>query len=276
MKKSSIVIQISLLVFCLNQAFAQEEIQYGSNNGQYLSICGTQIYYEEYGDGIPLLLLHGGFGSIEYYGMVIPELSKHFKVIAIDSPGHGRSEQADTMSYQLITDYISEMIDIMGLDSVYALGCSDGSIVALLLAHDRPDKVKRIISDGGIIDEDGYQPRIVEWMEMITPQNRPESWVEEYKSKSPQKEKWEEFVWETKKMWLDFPYIPDATIGKIKCRTLIIMGDRDQSIRLEHGLELYRAIQGSEFSVLPNADHCICNEKPDLINEIVIAFLTKE
>jgi len=254
----------------------QEQIQYGSTNGQYISIFDTRIYYEEYGEGTPLLLLHGGFSSINYYGMVIPELSNHFRVIALDSPGHGRSEQADTMSYQLIADYISEMIDIMGLVSVYALGCSDGSIVALLLAHDRPEKVKRIISDGGVINADGYKPEIIAWMESVSPQTRSKSWVEEYKSKSPQKDKWEKFVLDTKKMWVDLPYIPDSKIGKIKSRTLIIMGDRDFAITLEHGIELYRAIPGSEFCVLPDVGHCICNKKPNLINEIVIDFLTKK
>lgn len=275
--KSIIIILITYIFsFCVCPLKGQGQIEYGSNNGKYLSIFDTRIYYEEYGVGTPLILLHGGFSSIKYYGMVIPELSKHFKVIAVDSPGHGRSEQADTMSYQLITDHISELIDILAFDSVYVLGCSDGAIVALILAHNRPDKVKRIISDGGIIDADGYQPKIVEWMEMITPQNRPDDWVKEYQSKSPQKEQWENFIWETKKMWLHFPYIHDSIIGQIKCRTLIVMGDRDPSITLEHGLELYRAIPGSEFCIIPDGGHCLCNKQPDLMNKIVIDFLTKK
>ncbi len=276
MKKISIILQTLLFLFLLNPVNGQEKIQYGSNNGNYILICNTRIYYEEYGKGIPLLLLHGGFGSIEYYSMVIPELSKHFRVIAIDSPGHGRSEQADSMSYQLIADYISEMIDVMRLDSVYVLGCSDGSIVALILAIDRPEKVKRIISDGGIVDADGYKQGVIEEMESITPETMSKSWVKEYKSKSPQKDQWEKFVIDTKKMWVDFPYIPYSKLGEIKSRTLIVMGDRDQSIRLEHGIKLYRAIKGSAFCVLPNLGHCICNKDPDLMNKIVIDFLTNK
>lgn len=259
----------------VDRAF-NKDIQYGSNNGLYISINDTKIYYEEYGKGIPLFLLHGGFGSIKYYSEVIPELSNHFRVIVVDSPGHGRSEQADTMSYQLIADYISEMINIMRLDSVYILGCSDGSIVALLLAHDRPEKVKRIISDGGIISADGYKTETIKGMESISPETMSKSWVENYKNKSPQKDQWKKFIINTKKMWLDLPYIADSKISKLKSRTLILMGDRDPYITLEHGLKLYKTIQGSEFCVLPNLGHCICNEDPDLISKIVINFLTKE
>jgi len=276
MSKLNILFSLSLLAFWINPISGQEEIQYGSNNGQYISIQNTRIYYEEYGQGTPLILLHGGiWHSMSYYGMVIPELSNHFRVIAVDSPGHGRSEQADTMSYQLMSDYISEMIDLMDLDSAFVLGCSDGSVVALLLAHDRPDKIKRIISDGGIISADGYNSGIVEGLESISPETMGD-WIEWYKNLNPQKDRWEEFIWDAKKMWLDLPYIPDSTIGNIKCRTLILMGDRDFAITLEHGLELYRSIEGSEFAVIPGAGHCICDKKPELMNKIVIDFLTAQ
>ena len=77
MKKLNFIIQISLLVFGLSSAIAQEEIQYGSNNGQYITIQNTDIYYEVYGEGTPLVLLHGGLGSIAYFRLVIPELSNH-------------------------------------------------------------------------------------------------------------------------------------------------------------------------------------------------------
>lgn len=121
MNRLSVFLLFLLFLSSICLITGQDINQYGSNNGKYITIFGTQVYYEEYGKGTPLLLLHGGFGSIYYYRMVIPELSKYFRVIAIDSPGHGRSEQADSLSYQLMTDYFSEMIDLMGLDSVYAL-----------------------------------------------------------------------------------------------------------------------------------------------------------
>src|SRR6185295_15231755 len=92
-----------------------QEVKYGSNNGKYISIRNTKIYYEEYGKGTPLLLLHGGMGSIADFKLCIPELSKHFRIIAPDSPGQGRSGLADSMSYQLMTDYMSKFIDALKL-----------------------------------------------------------------------------------------------------------------------------------------------------------------
>ncbi len=273
MIKLIIILFISVFLFWINPVTGQEKIQYGSNDGQYISIQDTRIYYEEYGAGTPFLLLHGGFGSINSYSKVIPGLSKHFRVIGIDSPGHGRSEQADTMSYQLIADYISEMIDLMGLDSAYAMGCSDGAIVSLILAHDRPDKVKKVISDGGVVYAEGYKPGVIEYMESISPEQRKKSWVEKYKSLSPEPDNWEKFVWDTRRMWLDLPYISETILSEIAVPTLIMMGDRDFGITLEHGLEMYRTIKGSELCVVPGADHCVYFWKPSLTNTIVIDFL---
>lgn len=107
-----------ILTSCNKTKDLGEPIKYGLNNGKYLTIHDTKIYYEEYGNGTPLLLLHAGFGSIENLSDIIPELSKHFRVIAPDAPGHGRSEQADSLSGDLLADYCSGIIDQLKLDSV--------------------------------------------------------------------------------------------------------------------------------------------------------------
>jgi hypothetical protein len=106
-----------ILVFILflwsSPIIGQQKIKYGSNNGKYISIFNKKIYYEEYGKGTPLILLQGGMGSIADFALCIPELSKHFRVIAPDTPGQGRSELADSMSYELMAEYISKLIDIL-------------------------------------------------------------------------------------------------------------------------------------------------------------------
>ena len=276
MKRLIFLLQISILSFFINPANAQEEIQYGSNNGEYISIQNTLIYYEKYGEGTPLILLHGGMSSMSYFSMVIPELSNHFKVIALDFPGHGRSYHADTLSYQLQSDFVSEMIDKMRLDSVYLLGCSMGSNVALVLAYDRPDKVKRIICDGGIINAAGSKVDLIKRNESITIETLSKSWIDWYNSINPQKENLKKLLIDSKRMAWELPILSGSKITSINSRALIMMGDRDGFIKLEHGLELYRSIPNSEFCVLPYGGHCLCNEKPGLVNSIVIDFLTKE
>ena len=142
--KHTILIIISLLL-TYHDLLAQKKIHYGSNNGKYLVIFNKKIYYEEYGQGTPLILLEGGMKSISDFSLVIPELSKHFRVIAPDDPGQGRSEMLDTMTYDLLAEYVSKLIDILKLDSAYLMGWSDGGIAGLILATKRPEKIKKLI-----------------------------------------------------------------------------------------------------------------------------------
>ena len=144
MKQHNLTIVLLFLVVFSWKSYGQE-INYGSNHGKHITISNTNIYYEEYGSGMPLLLFHGGFGSIHDFQQVIPKLSKHYRVIAVDSPGHGRSEQADSLSFDLMADYYSIMIDQFKLDSVYIIGYSDGGItrpVAQGYAFSAPPGVK--------------------------------------------------------------------------------------------------------------------------------------
>ncbi|MEO8763906.1 MAG: alpha/beta hydrolase [Ginsengibacter sp.] len=223
---------------------------------------------------MPLLLFHGGFGSIHDFQKVIPELAKHFRVIAIDSPSEGRSGQTDTLCYQLLADYYSEFIDKMRLDSVYVIGWSDGGNSALLLAYGRPDKIKKVIISGTNSDTDGYAPggteSIGSW-NLQTAKTDFKDWVADYIQRSPQKGNWEQTFWNLKKMWLTKLVISNDKLGLIKSKFLIVLGDND-FITLEHGITLYHKIKGSEFCVLPNTTHQVFKERPELINNIGIDF----
>ncbi len=251
MKKLLFYLLAAALIIVSQPVLCQEEIPYGSNNGRYVSVFNTKIYYEEYGQGTPFLLFHGNYSSMALYRMVIPELSNHFRVIGIDLPGFGRSYHADSISHQLFSDYISELIDVLGLDSVYVMGCSMGAGVALILAHDRPDKVKRIISDGGVIHAEGASLRLLEWTYSKRIGNPSTGWIDRYKSINPQSDLLERLLKYESNLMDEFPLLTDSELRNIKPRTLILMGDGDGMVRLEHGLELYRAIKSSELCIVP-------------------------
>lgn len=138
----SVKLKIFLLILIMGQAIViplrSQEIIYGSNNGKYVEVSGRSVYYEEYGAGDTVLLLHGGPGSIANFSKLIPELSKNYRVIAIDTPGHGRSERANNLSYQLLAENASEFIDKMGIKKCNVVGWSDGATTGLLLAAIRP------------------------------------------------------------------------------------------------------------------------------------------
>ncbi len=280
MKMKQIVFVIQTIIYSfLCSIYCHGQIEYGSNNGQYISINNSRIYYEEYGEGTYLLLLHGGIGSINDFKFIIPELSKHFRVIAIDSPGHGRSEQADSLSYQLMADYISQMIDLIDLDSIYIIGQSDGGNIALLLAHDRPGKVKRIVISGANSNVIGLTEHGFNLLNSVDSQlieDQFQDWLINYKNISPQKDNWKKFIHDIRDMWIREVVISDTELGKIESRTLVVMGDRDDLVKLDQGFQLYSKIGGSEFCVLPNTPHNPFKFNPDLINFISINFLTSK
>src|SRR5437868_3018242 len=114
--KSKITFLSGIFIFLCAVSFGQKQIPYGSNDGKYVSIFNKKIYYEEYGKGTPLILLEGGMKSIKNFSLCIPELTKHFRVIAPDDPGQGRSEMLDTMTYDLLAEYVSKLIDLLKLD----------------------------------------------------------------------------------------------------------------------------------------------------------------
>jgi pimeloyl-ACP methyl ester carboxylesterase len=265
-----------LISLCLSCSPKQETkaITYGSNNGEYLTINGTRMYYEEYGKGAPLLLLHGGMGSIADFEKCIPGLSERYRVIAPDTPGHGRSELADSLSYELIAAYISQLMDSLKLDSTYIMGWSDGAITALLLADKKPNKVRKVIAVGANYNLTGFLPPDADF-NMVKPdpidewEKKNRHWIENYVRVMPRD--WKKFKADIDKLWYQDEYFPKSVLERISVPVIIALGDTDE-IRLEHGIEMHRLIKNSQFCVLPGTTHAVFKEKPELINTIALDF----
>ncbi len=112
----------------------------------YASINGLQLYYEMYGQGHPLILLHGGLGSIEMFGEVLPLLAQTRQVIAVDLQAHGRTADADRpLSYELMADDIAQLIEQLGLEKADLMGYSLGGSVALRTAIQHPHRVNKLV-----------------------------------------------------------------------------------------------------------------------------------
>jgi len=252
--------------------------EYGSNNGRQLVINGKKIYYEEYGQGTVLLLLSGGglSRSIKDFEKCIPDLSKNYRVIAPDTPGQGRSEQADTLTYEILLEFTSRLIDSLKIDSAYVMGWSDGGITGIQLAEKRPDKIKKLIAVGAnnglrrafppSIPIDSVHPMTLDYFE----KNNKEL-IEQYENLLPKKD-WKKFMNDANAMvYQKESYFPDKIYGRINIPVMIVLGDRDDII-IEHGLEMHRLIRNSQYCVLPNTTHEVFAERPDLINKIAIDF----
>jgi pimeloyl-ACP methyl ester carboxylesterase len=268
---------ISLLFLWTRCNTNTPNIEYGSNNGKVIKILNTNLYYEEYGKGMPLILLSGGGidRSIKDYEKCIPELSRHYRIIAPDTPGQGRSELPDSLTYGVITEFMSQFIDSLKLDSAYVMGFSDGGIVGILLAEKRSDKVKKVIASGpnnGIggaalppgIPLDSVRPMSLSMFEKV---NKP--MIEAYMKKLPRD--WKKYQSDLDKMVYAKEYFPDSIYARIHIPVMIVLGDQDM-ISIEHVNEMHQKIKGSQFCVLPNTTHEVFTEKPELINKIAIDF----
>ena len=266
-----------ILASCNKTKETAKPIRYGSNNGKYLTIHNTKIYYEEYGKGTPLLLLHQGLGSIENVGEIIPELSKHFRVIAPDAPGHGRSEQADSLSGELLADYCSAIIDRLRLDSAYVMGWSMGGNTSLLLAANRPDKIKKVVSGGSNTKSNGLTQEGRDLLKEYTVEavKEDEDWLKHYQGMNPQPGKWVKFWEDTQKMWKREIKVPDEKLAAINVPVLIIRGDRDM-IRLEHSVEIFKSLKKGQLCIYPNTRHEMPESKSEILCKIAIDFFKEK
>ena len=243
----------------------------------YLPIRGSQVYYETSGDGEPLLLLHGGFGTVDDFAFQTPELAKHFKVFAFERPGHGRSaDDGEPFTFNRMTDCTIDFMDSLGLKGANILGWSDGAAVALMVAIARPDLAKRIVSVGGFFDTGNLSARDRAWLTAATPESFrtavPEV-VKHYDEISPDGPAHFPTVFEkTVRMWLNEPDIRKEDLTKIAVPTLVMAGDRE-SIPQEHTLELFRSIKNSELCILPGSTHFLLSENPVAANRVISEFL---
>lgn len=263
------------LFLVTSNVICQQQANYGSNKGKYILVKNTRLNYEEYGKGTPLLLLHGGLESIHDFHLLIPTLAEHFRVIAFDRPGHGRSYHTDTLSYHLMADYTVALIRELKLDSLYLLGWSDGASTALLTASMLPGKVKKLVTCGADLNEDSKGSQPPANLAKITPEfvekNWPD-WLSNYKSLSPDGDKWKQFINNTVKMWLQADYISTPELAALSCKALVILGDRDV-VKPEVGIKMNKLVKNSQLCILPNTSHFLLEEKPILVGEIVIEFL---
>ena len=238
---------------------------YGSNNkaGHYVNINGNRIYYEEYGEGTPLLLLHGALQSIDAFYNQIPQLSKSFKVIAVDTRGHGKSTADSTrLTYELYADDMNKLLDSLHLDSVNVLGWSDGGNTGLILAMQHPEKVKKLAVTGAVLFND--HTSILAWVN------------DTIRNQIANMEKTGEHSFElrVKQCLLDEPHISPNALKAIQCPVLVMVGEHDV-VKPAHTELIAKSITHSELVIFKNATHDVPADVPEQFNKTVETFLLK-
>jgi pimeloyl-ACP methyl ester carboxylesterase len=280
MKNAILFLSLMILVSCNTQK-NETGIEYGSNPaaGNYADVNDIRMYYEIYGEGEPLMLLHGNGGSIGSFIYEIPELSRHFKVIAVDSRGQGRTTDSDQeITYALMATDVAALIDKLDLGKVNVVGWSDGGNIGLELAYAQPEKVLKVVTFGAnytnanwmaLPDSTVMKPddplilKITEFMKKVG---------ENAESLSPDPLRIPVIRKKLDNLMANYPNFTPEQLNTIKVPFLIIAGDHDM-ISLDHTVSLYKNLPYAELFIVPHASHLVPLENPDLINSEVIRFL---
>jgi pimeloyl-ACP methyl ester carboxylesterase len=238
---------------------------YGRNEkaGNYVKTRGFKMYYETYGKGDPLLIIHGNGGSINNFLYQIPYFSKSYKVILADSRAQGKStDPGDSLSYEMMADDLNALLDTLRIDSCYVIGWSDGGINGLLLAMRHPDKVRKLAVTGANLwpDTTAVDPYIYH---MVMAYN-------DTLDKMPRTQE----VRNQRKLahLLSYePHIATSQLKKISCPSLIIGGDHDVLLP-EHTLLIAGSIPRSYLWIIPDSGHSTPVTHKDLFNQVVSDF----
>ena len=257
----NLLLPILTFVLCSGALTAQEKIPYGNNPavGRHVELNGVDIYYEIYGEGQPLLLIHGNGGSIAGRAKQIPVYAQKYKVIALDSRCHGHSGcPAGDLTYEQMAADVNALLDHLHIDSCYIWGHSDGGIIALIMGFQYPQKVKRMVVSGANLTPDttAVFPALVEMVgdmyAMIS----------------------DTVMKKQIKLLADQPHIPFEALHRIQAPVLVMAGDRD-AIREEHTVRIYQSIPNAQLCILPGTTHFVSSDRPALFNSLLLDFFEK-
>lgn len=270
---------LMIIVFILNgYVFPQAAAPvYGSNTkaGKHIKIDDINMYYETYGKGEPLLLLHPNGESIEAFSKQIPELQKHFMVIAVDLRAHGRTTDSDKeLTDTLMANDIKLLLDALKLNAVNLVGWSDGGVIGMRLALDFPQKIKKLVLIGANYEPAGYQPAFISMISMADYQMLPPKTREKKAAISPNPQRDALVFKKQMNLMLKYPHIKPEELANIKIPVMVMAGDHDL-IREEHTIKLFQSLPNSYLGIIPGASHIAPFEKSELVNPIIINFLKR-
>jgi len=259
------VLIIAMLFFTIFQSKGQQSKPADSG---YVPVNGIKVYYEVYGEGKPIVLLHGAFMTIDgNWGQLIPELSKTRKVIAIELQGHGHTQFSERkLSHATLASDVEGVMDYLKIDSADVAGYSFGGSVAYQLTIQSPKRVTKLVIISSTYKSSGWRPEIANAFKNMKPEvfaNSPMKAA--YDAIAPDKTKWTKFL-EQMIAFAGEPFnMGDSNIAKITSPVLLISGDNDGLDKIEL-MKTYQLLGGgvsadlgpmpkSHLAVVPSQGH---------------------
>jgi pimeloyl-ACP methyl ester carboxylesterase len=241
-----------------------------------IDVVGVQTYYEEYGQGDPVVLLHGGLESGADWSPLGRVLAHRYRVLAPDRRGHGRTPDVDgPYTYDAVAAETAAFVEHQVGGPASLVGYSDGGNAALLVARDRPELVRRVVTIGSNFNADGLVPQFIARLQNPDPDSpRIVPIRDTYAATSPDgPEHWSTFYLKVAEMGRTGPAMTLDDLRRIACPVLVVVADDDVVI-LDHALAMYDALRLGQLAVVPGTSHLVHHERPELLATLVDAFLT--
>jgi pimeloyl-ACP methyl ester carboxylesterase len=235
---------------------------------------GIKIHYAIYGQGSPVIFLHGGLANTDYWGNQVPAVAAHHTVILMDSRGHGRSTRdARPYGYDLMADDVVALMDVLKIPKADIVGWSDGGILGIDLALRHKDRVGKVFAfaantvTSGVVEGVEKNPTFAAYIERAG---------HEYAEHSTTPNEYDAFVDQISKMWADQPNWTDDQLKAIDTPVLVVDGDHDEAIKRAHTEYIAATIPHAGLLILPSASHFAFLQDPDQFNFAILHFLGDE
>ncbi len=279
--------KLLILTFVLLSQMGMSQIPYGSNAkvGKRIQVGDISMYYEIYGKGEPLILLHGGYGSSEMMGGMIASFSKKYQVIAVDSRSQGRTTDSDAkeLTYAQMALDVNGFMDQLNIKKAKFVGWSDGGDIALELALIHPEKITKAVaiganflgeSKGVFLGADTTWKMNPKDPLFAKTKNEMAKYFSTYERMAPDKSKIKSAKQKATDNAFKNPNFTLAQLNSIQVPFLIMAGDHDM-FTLEHTMALYQNLPQASLYIVPDATHISPFEEPELVHSEILRYLAK-
>ena len=235
-------------------------------------VNGIRIWYAEFGKGEPVLLLHGGLANSDWWGNQVRALEGHYRVIVMDSRGHGRSSRnAQPYGYDLMASDVIALLDTLHIKKVALVGWSDGAIIGLDIAMHHPDRLTKLFAFAANYDPAGVADSskslvVAEFIARAGAQ---------YQKLSPTPKGYPQFLAAITQMWNTQPHWTKADFARITVPTWIVDSDHDEMITHDQPRTMADWIPNAGLLIEPDVSHFGFLQAPDEFNQSIEAFLRK-
>ncbi|MGV3686175.1 MAG: alpha/beta fold hydrolase [Daejeonella sp.] len=252
----------------------------------YSEVNGINMYYEVYGQGKPLVLIHGGGSTIQTtFGRVIPLFSKSRQLICVELQAHGRTGDRDAgLSFEQDADDVAALLKNLKIDKADIFGFSNGANTALQMGIRHPEMCGRIVAGSFLLKRDGAFEGFWEFMKNGTFEQMPQQFKDAFLEVNPDSAKLMNMYHRAANRMISFRDFPDEQIRSVRSPVLLVNGDADVASS-EHAVAMSKLIPGAKLAIIPGGHGAYIGEittlKPgykdsDFIVPLIERFLDEE